>query len=210
MGSIVSIVDSKFGPLEQSVGNDQTSRSTSTLLAVDKHTLASLGSIIDNMAQVHKIGGNVSVVVPRNMDILGLLELKGLGRCWCLSRIVALRELPGCHEAGCGHGSVGLSDRHRASRGLVDFKWVADLPGAVDDHIKACCLLCGRFRVEEDVVSIDGNWSVRVSRSLHILIVLIVAVRIIIPKGHLSANGRVLFRDGGMDGGWLESRLGWT
>lgn len=78
---MVCIIDTELWVAVETVCDDQTCRAASTLLAVNKDLLALPGPLVYRLTELHKIGSNIGVVVPRHMNILGGVERVRLWGC---------------------------------------------------------------------------------------------------------------------------------
>jgi hypothetical protein len=166
LGRIIRVVDAEFGVLEEAVGDNQASRPAGALLAVNKHFLPFLGTLVDGFAKVQKVRRDIGIVVPRHMDVLGLLERLRLRR----RRGVVLWEIFICRGEAGGR-CCSLGDRRvfggcilglRRCRGRLE--GVDDFASHIDDHVEAGRLICSRLEVEVNLVAVDGNRAIWVTR----------------------------------------------
>lgn len=67
---VVCFLHAAFRLLVQPVGDDQTSRSTDTTLAVDENTLSLLDPIIHDLDQLVQIRNDIGVMLPGHVDVL--------------------------------------------------------------------------------------------------------------------------------------------
>ena len=201
---IVSVVHAQLGILIEAVGNDQTRRSAGTLLAMHKDLLALLCPLLNNLTKVHQVLADVGIVVPRHMNVLGFFQALGLRGRRCAIGGLSREILESRCKTGCRHG--GLRDGGILGRVLLgvcacrgSFEGIDYFARNVDDDVEAGRLLRAWFEVEEDIVSVDGDGTLRVPWGFLIFIIFNLMVRFDFVCGtvrNLCSDRGVLFGDG--------------
>jgi hypothetical protein len=163
---------------------------------MDQYLLSVVRLLIYELAEVHQIRGDVSVVIPGHMDILGLLKRLSLGRRRRVS-CVFRHKLKGRSKAS--NCNCGIRDRrvicglflgfHVLLSGTESLERVLHLTCNIDDQVKSRSFLRGRLKVQEHIVRVDADWSVRIPRCLLILIVLNLAKGLNVKRGPVGDLG---------------------